>query len=471
MKKLLTGILAAMVLVSTSCYKDKGNYDYSMPEEPIVTNIDSVYSVFIGDSLKVSPVVSFSNKARLSYEWRIAVPSELGGRTYTGPELKMVFGLPPGRSNVRLAILDSTNGLKYFYDFVIEGKTAFSTGTTLLTLDGGKSKLSFIKPDGTVVPNVFEVVNNRSLPDGPLQVVPMYHQYINGGIYLGYWITASQESEGGVFLDPNTFKELRTLKNNFFTPPATVNPGHIFSSPNGTPEGVINGKLYAGASQTFYLSPVYGYFGVPAAGDYQAFRKCLLNPAFPFYLGYDVNRKQFIGFTNFGSPSYVGTNYQVVGNAGFNPYNVGLDLINIEQVNANDGYAFGKAADGTIYELKYTMGFIGIIQMTPVYKRAFAQQSLITPETKWQATPAQIFYFTSGDKIYRYNPLNEEIKQLTTSFEGKNVTMIKIANNGNTLIAGVEGALYYLDVSVGKFGDILKKIDGIPGKPVDLASR
>jgi hypothetical protein len=38
MNKLLTGmLLAALLFVVAGCYKDKGNYDYLVPEEPVVT--------------------------------------------------------------------------------------------------------------------------------------------------------------------------------------------------------------------------------------------------------------------------------------------------------------------------------------------------------------------------------------------------------------------------------------------------
>jgi len=471
MKNLLILFIAATGLWVSSCYKDKGNYDYSIPEEPLISNIDSVYSVQVGDSLIVSPVISFSDKSRLSYEWRISVPERMVTQKYTDPELRIVFGLLPKDYNVRLAVYDSANGMKYFRDFVISGRTGLSVGSTVLSNNEGVATLSFIKPDGTVAQNLFEEVNGRPLRGEPLQVIPVIHQYVFNGLLLGYWVTTTDQSEGGVMINPDTFEEIRTLKNNFFTPPATVTTGYLRSSPNGVLEGVINGHLYVGATQTYYGSEIYGYFGVPAEGDYQAFRKCPLNPSFPFYFGYEVNRKQFIGFTNFGSPAYVGTNYQALPGDGFDPLNVGLDLLNIEQVNAVEGYAMGKGSDGIVYELKYNMGFIGLIQITPVYKRPFARQDLITATTKWQVTPAQIFYFTSGDKIYRYNPLNESIVPLAADFGGNQVSMIKIMDNGNTLIAGVEGSIYYLDTGVGKPGDIVKQINGIPGQPVDITTR
>jgi hypothetical protein len=208
-------------------------------------------------------------------------------------------------------------------------------------------------------------------------------------------------------------------------------------------------------------------FGLPAEGDYALYSQAVFHPTMPYFLGYEKNRKQFVAFTNFGSPAYIGTGYQVTNTAAFNPVSVGMDMIYFTQVNGNNCFAFAKGTDGNIYELKFGAAFMGFIQLSPEYKRVFAQQSLINADTKWAASPSEIFYFSSNDKIYRYNPLNQETKPLTVNFGGKKVTMVKLIDGGNTLLAGVEGSFYHLDVSTGKLGDVLKKVDGIPGSPID----
>jgi hypothetical protein len=212
-------------------------------------------------------------------------------------------------------------------------------------------------------------------------------------------------------------------------------------------------------------------FGLTATGDYSLHRQAIFNGIMPYFLGYDVNRKQVVGFTNFGSAAYIGTGYQTTNTTSFDPKNVGLDMWNFVQVNNNNCFAIGKAADGTIYEIKFGAAFMGFVQLNPIYKRPFVKPSLISADTKWAVTPGEVFYFNSGSTIYRYNPLNEEVKPLTTDFGGKAVTMVKLSPDGNTLTAGVEGSLYYLDISTGKFGDVIKKIDGIPGAPIDVAQR
>jgi hypothetical protein len=146
-------------------------------------------------------------------------------------------------------------------------------------------------------------------------------------------------------------------------------------------------------------------------------------------------------------------------------------MVYFTQVNNNNCFAFAKDGSGVLHELKFGAAFMGFVQLSPEYKRPFSQPALITPNTKWAVTPSEIFYFTSGSTVYRYNPLNQEIKPLVTDFGGKAVSMIKVIDNGITLLAGVEGSLYYLDINTGKFGDVIKKINGIPGAPVDVAIR
>jgi outer membrane protein assembly factor BamB len=134
-------------------------------------------------------------------------------------------------------------------------------------------------------------------------------------------------------------------------------------------------------------------------------------------------------------------------------------------------YAFCDSA-GKVLELKFALDFLdGETKFQTIYKKEFPAANLLTADTRWQTSPIGVFFFTSGDKIYRYNPLNGEVKTLTSDFGGKAVTMIKVIEDGNKLIAGTEGSVYTLDISTGKYGDILQKKDGIPGKIIDIVVR
>lgn len=468
MKRYLIYIIAAWTFLA-ACYKDKGNYTYNVPPVPVIKNLDTVYSAIVGDSLVIAPTVTIAGShPKLGFTWKITVPEQLKSLDFEGPALRTIFGLNPSRYYARLTVIDSTNGMKYFYDFAIDGKTVFATGTTVLSNEGGKSQISFISTDGTVLPRLYSAINGgEELPGAPQQVVAMLNQYIVPTTINSYWFFFGDGTDRGVQIDANTFKKIKTLKGNFFDPPAAPVPGLFTCSVNGVLEGVISGKLYVGASQTWSGSPVYGMFGADANGDYSMYKEGIFSSVMPYFVGYDINRKQFLSFTNFGSPAYAGTGYPVTDTTAFDPKNVRMDLWHLEQINNNNCYAFGKAANDSIYRLKFGVNFIGVTQFAPMEKKLFPMQDLVSVDTKWASSPTEIFYFTSGPHIYRYNPLNEEVKVLITDFGGRDVSMIKAIDEGNTLIAGVDGTVYFLDVSTGKFGDIKKKIDGIPGTPVD----
>jgi hypothetical protein len=467
MKRILLVMLAVLGLLQLACYKDKGNYDYKTIAVPEIAGMDTLYKAFLGDTIVISPkVTTADSSATFTYTWRISFPKRFTDTTITGYPFKLIFALEPQTYDVRLTVTDNTNGMKYFRYFRIKGQTQFSEGTLVLSREGNTSQLSFVKPDSTVLPRIYQALHGKDLPGQPLQVIDPYHRSISPTPLMGYWITGSGVADGGVRLNNSTLLQYSTLRKNFFDMPAAANPGYLESSTLGTLVGVINGKLYMGATQTYYGSDVYGMFGVATPGDYELYPTIAYNTVENYLLGYDINHKRFVAFTNYGSPAYAGINYQVESTI-FDPQNVGLDLIYFQQVNNSDCFALGKAADGTLYELSFGADLDGIVKLKPLYKRAFVQPSLIKPATKWAGNSEGVFYFTSDDKIYRYIPGSQEIEPLVPNFGGKTVTMIKLADD-NTLIAGVDGAVYYLDVSLGKSGDIFRKYTGIPGAPVDV---
>jgi hypothetical protein len=474
MKRLIIYILGGLGLswCLTACYKDKGNYNYKIPPAPVVKNLDSIYPVLINDTLTIQPAITISETSpRLGYQWRIDVPTGDSAIYSSGPKLVFHFTLPPTQYNARLTITDSSNNMKYFYPFIINGLTGYSIGTVILSLENGISQLSFVSADSILSPRVYHAINGTDLPVGATQLTPLADKYVLPGTISSYWVICSDPNNPGVQLDAATFLPIKGLKENFFSPPPTVVPGTFQGNDLGVLLGVANGKLYAGSTYTWNLSPTYGMFGLPATGNYYLHRQASFNTTFPYMLGYDSITQSVVGFTNFGSAAYIGTTYQLTDTVAFNPKRVGLKLLDFEQINDQNVYAFGIAANDSIYEIKFGAAFIGVIQLSPAYKRPFPHPELITPQTLWGSSPNEVFYFSSGSSIYRYNPLNQNLQPLATDFGGKTVTMLRMTNQGNTIIAGVDGSVFFLDVSTGRNGNITRRIDGIPGSPVDVTVR
>lgn len=471
MKNHLTIIICFLLL--TACYKDKGNYDINMPLTPTVSGLDSIYSAVVGDSLIITPKVTIGNTDSLVLEWRIGAPEvESGFLYFTGPSLRMLFGLQANLYTARLSVYNKKTGIRYFYPFEIQGVTEFTAGTTVLSVDNGVTRLSFITPDGQLKPNIYETVNGHSLPPDPLNLYYMKDR-LQGDMALGYWIICKN---GGVRLNVSSLQDDPTYPNtlaaNFFAAPDSIVVGSMQQGYRGALTGIINDKFYAGFTLTWNQATTYGMFGDYATGTYNlasSFISTYINGQYS-YIAFEKDKQQFVRIS--GTPYYYGTQYTTTSTAAFDPTNVGMSLIHMEQINSGDCFAYCKGTDGTLYELKFTVSFTNSpYTFTPVYKRPFIQPSLIDENTKWQAAINGVLYIASGEKVYRYNPLNQEIRALETTFNGNTVSMIKLTDKQDTLIAGAGNSLYYMDISTGKYGVLAKTITGIPGQPVDIAWR
>ena len=468
MKKLLL-FLSVLAVTFTACHKDLGNYDIAIPEAPAVT-LDSVYTASVGDSLIITPTIKSKDASQMELYWRISV-MEGDDVLDTGASLRIIYGLQAKRYSGRLTVYNKANGMKYFHKFFVDGATEFARGTSVLSVENGVTQFSFIKEDGTVQSRLYRAIHGKDLPDNPLSLFLLRNQF-TGGTMLGYWIITKN---GGVRLEPNTMiedpKYPNTLSDNFFVAPENLDVGELKPHRQGIMAGVINGTLYGGTTNTWDQAPTYGMFG-PAEGDYELASSFIMTQAAAgtSFVGFDKNRKQFLRFNIYSGPTYFGTQYGAPSAAAFNPMNVGMDLIHMEQLNNTDCYAYCKGTDGKIYELHFTVNFTGPFEFNPLGKREFVRQDLITAETKWQGATNGVIYMTKGEKVYRYNPLNQEVRELVTTFQDP-VTMIRLSDNEESLMVGVKGAIYYLDITTGKYGTLIKKIEGLPGSPVDVVVR
>jgi hypothetical protein len=460
----------ACLLLATACYKDLGNYNYTPPEEPVVTGLeDTVYTAFVGDTLRIKPTVKHSllNTDELTYQWKISFPYPPFEIIYHGPVLNEVFTLSPGIYNGLFTIVDRTNGMKYYYTFQVEGKTEFTKGTVILSEEGGVSEISFIKPDNTLLTRLYEAINSEKLPGKPLQILAVNRGWQPGNANLkNFWLLFGEGQEPGVIVDVNTFIRSSYISENFYDKPASISMGSLRTGISGVTSGIINGKFYRGSTNSDPSGSAYGKYGNEAAGDY-TLAPSFIFVEFQYYIGYDTTKKRFVRFSNDGA--YFGTDYVVIPiGSGFDPANVGLELVHMLYLNSASSMAYLKDNTGKIYEYNF---FNSPNTFFANYRRVFKGSDLVTENTKWAGSLLQLIYFSSGDKVYRYNPVNEELLPMEADFEGKDVSMVKLTTSGDTLVTGTQGNLYYLDVSTGKNGNVITRYQGIPGNPVDVVIR
>lgn len=466
--------VVTIVFLLTSCYKDKGNYQIDIPLEPEVLGLDTLYEAFVGDSLVIAPEIKGIAADQLRCDWRIYVPESIDDskNRYDGASLRMLFGLQAQTYRARLTLTNQANGMKYFYDFKIKGITEFSKGTLVLSDDQGVTKLSFVKEDGTVQPNIYEAINHEPLPELPRHILFLSNAF-TGNTPLGYWVIGAHD---GVRIDVNNLGKEKikpgTLKENFFSSPPTINVGSLVKHPQGVMMGIINGRFYGGTTSTWDQSNTYGMFGTYAEGNYELASQFILSAVNNAYsmIAFETNKKQFVRLNLYGSPMYFGAEYSVINPEIFNPLTVGMDLIKIVQINNSDTYAYMKDGAGQVYELKFNVNFNGPFTFTAGHKRLFPDQAWINDHSSIVATRNGNMYISHQNKVYRYNPINQQTQLLDTEFTSP-VSLLKVDDDDNTLIVGAANSLYYLAVQTGENGRTIKAISGIPGTPVDVAWR
>jgi hypothetical protein len=340
----------------------------------------------------------------------------------------------------------------------------------VLSSDNGTTKLSFIKADNTtVMPDLYQLLNKETLPANPVEIYYAKPLPYQPNTTEEFWILCNDPNKKSVILDASTLLRRNYFTAQFFTPPPVISPGHLESFQGIIAHGIINGKLYIGTWTTAPFAPDYGKFANEQAGDYNLSKYFTYGGS--FYFGFDYKAKAFVTFG--GDGSYNGADYSVDPKGAFDPKNIGMDnLLYMKAGQSGKSYAFFKATDGNVYELSFTYDLSSVPKkFTADSKRVFKGSTLVNNDTKWQRTTLNVFYFSSNDKIYRYNPGNEEIKTLDATFGGKKISMLKLSDDDNELTVGVDGSLVTLDVSVGKNGIVKQTIPGIPGAPVDVIVR
>ncbi|MDR0506404.1 MAG: hypothetical protein LBH32_06265 [Dysgonamonadaceae bacterium] len=135
---LLLGILAC---VYASCIDDKGNYSYREINAVEISGIEKSYSVYLGQSLKITPSLSFSiseTQDSFKYEWHLMTGSSnkiSGGLLSAEKNLDIIVGNPipgDGSYDVIYCVTNITTGVRYDCIFTLNVRDRMQTGYIML---------------------------------------------------------------------------------------------------------------------------------------------------------------------------------------------------------------------------------------------------------------------------------------------------------------------------------------------------
>lgn len=146
-------IVAVFAGFLSSCYEDKGNYDYQQMND-ITINMTLENNEFVlGDVLEIKPELTFASGTeakQLSYLWTFD-----GQEISTDRNLKWIIDKEGKTRDLRLAVKDETSTITYYGSTTITvSSTYMKSGWAILsTKEDGTSMLTYMRPTTKEIEN------------------------------------------------------------------------------------------------------------------------------------------------------------------------------------------------------------------------------------------------------------------------------------------------------------------------------
>lgn len=480
----LCSLLLSMVVLSVSCYEDKGNYDYHPINEVTISGIAEAYEIERWDTLKIPVVLknSLNDHAELIYSWYLGDKkiAETQNLEYIVSDKAKVYS---ARLEVKEPAQDS---VRFFADFKVTVQSQYAQGLLLLSDCDGQPEVSFMSalnnPTHKIMHDLYRLENNKPL-QGKALAIEQSDRYSYGGVVFVHTSSSSHQ------LDPVLFKEMAVFNENSFTgPEGTYDMVYCrFEDVIAEFGGAIgkNGKIYPKQSrQDRYmassLKPIYVEGEPGRLVDYQL-SPMLMNTR-NSALGYDNLSGRFMYFMNsYDIPSFDENQYDEVR---ISQTYIGLPWLGWGKNMADGSYGYASLFyDPVTDQAAVAKAHTAWGRMRGKDSLVFLQDHYLTAESKMVVNSANnwMYYSDGGNRIYMINLSDPEAEFASHLFDCHlpqdcQITMLKVSGDNRALYVGVvsgrqekyNGDIYKINV---KNGEILEYYKDFGGKPVDIIEK
>jgi hypothetical protein len=209
-----------------SCYEDKGSYDYLQSNTVTITiNLPSE-NAYLGVPYIYTPEVTFKNPENINdfkYWWEVGGFNTSQEIICEGKELNFTANVL-GTQYLQFCVEEISTKVVTRRLITLNGVAEYSKGWLVLSEDGGKSILSYIRPGWkigetgereriyTVFPNLYGSIYADDLGSGPISIRPVYSRVgRSDDLSLVYII----QKNGSICLDGFTYKKEVLLEREF----------------------------------------------------------------------------------------------------------------------------------------------------------------------------------------------------------------------------------------------------------------
>lgn len=483
MKKIVNIVgLVLVLLVFTGCYKDKGNYSYKVLPQPLISGIDALYVVFIGEKLQIKPVIQYAENTseikNIEYSW-ILDTKEISKER----DLNVMINFPPGAEKyASFTIKDLDNNVSTIVKFKVKSESEFKEGWLVLTEMNGKGHLCFQRMDDVFYENIYEKFNGESLSSQPVRLKEHWLTWMADIGQIN--VLCKGGPDYSVELDGSSFQKVISNKQEFVgeNAPANFAPVNSWSVPGF--DYLINddGKMYSREITAKYPDYKYqdGRFAdIPIYGDYELSDWSMRGDPYMSndIISFDRKNKRYVQIVNCEIKSF-DTSKDI--NKAFAVENMTKDVIaggysTAEGMNSDVFVTILKDfVNGKYYMHKFLLkGWNAPKVFYSTSETLIKDKGLINEETKFA-----IFYrspyviFSSGSCLYRYHTESDLEPELIKDY-GKKIQAIGLAIDSKTagLVIGngdTGNDFITADISLIGAGKVLTQQKGVCGKGVDV---
>ena len=433
-KKVFMGLLGISLATSflTSCYDDKGNYDYISEDEAAKVVLGSLEGTTVkaNDVLHITPNIKGDENGKFSYLWYTLTDAEYNVKRDTlsqERELNVPINLKEGKYYLYYKVTNEENGVfrSVSAPLVVTATDVTSGWYVMKEIEGGVD-FDYYSLSGKSDKQNFMTASLGLQPMAGTPVAMLYQQGDYGNETENPDGTTTKEdglsalhvmtSKDYITLNASDFAMLKNLRNQFYEEPEKVNFTALFDN-QFTGKGLIND------GDVHQMGATIGKWGYKLAGDFK------LNPhvtqGYSGIYAYDYKNNRIIGYDAFegafaditdmaGTPSTELQDSNMVVND-FVPHTDGFSA---------DFYLVCKSGDtGKCYVSQYKL-FVSYLNSVTYFE--MPSSSPLMKATIMEAPKiASVIYFADGNKLYMHRVATGEDRLVKTFAEGENISYIK----------------------------------------------
>lgn len=257
----------------SSCYEDKGNYDYTDVFDIRIDSVKDSYSLYaLVDTLRIFPEIEPAN-ADYDFHWCVYQTNVQGyaptlDTIATTRNLVLPMTLDPGTYCVVFMATEKNTGITRIKESPLNVTTALSEGWYVLRAKDGYTDLDLFSTDKGKIENVIASNNEGKNLKGEARAIEYDTRYKSWDEVNERYVNTNTlfvlSGEDAVTMKTSNGMIIRDFNDLFYEQPAGVNPQDVY---------VISSESYLinnGKAHTIYgMSANSGRFGIAASGDYQ----------------------------------------------------------------------------------------------------------------------------------------------------------------------------------------------------------